>query len=88
MDAWLLWKRVEYSCLSLTRVVFQRSKLYATFVFKQKYGLEVVSSVIYENQAKYYPVLQEQLALFENKENWQPINKIDQEIISNEKVVK
>ncbi len=26
--------------------------------------------------------------MFENKENWQPINKIDQEIISNEKVVK
>lgn len=26
--------------------------------------------------------------LFENKENWQPINKIDQEIINNEKVVK
>ena len=26
--------------------------------------------------------------LFENKENWQPINKINQEIIGNEKVVK
>ncbi len=26
--------------------------------------------------------------LFENKENWQPINKINQEIIANEKVVK
>ncbi len=45
--------------------VFTLKALY----LKQKYGLEVVSSVIYENQAKYYPALQGQLALFENKEN-------------------
>lgn len=36
---------------------------------KQRYGLEVVSSVIYENQAKYYPALEGQLAHFKNEEN-------------------
>ncbi len=40
-----------------------------TLYLKQKYGLEVVSSVIYENQSKYYSVLQEQLAHFNNPEN-------------------
>lgn len=40
-----------------------------TLYLKQKYGVEVVSSVIYENQSKYYPALQSQLAMFENQEN-------------------
>ena len=36
---------------------------------KNKYGLELVSSVIYENRAKFYPVLSEQIAMFANRDN-------------------
>lgn len=45
--------------------VFTLKALY----LKQRYGIEVVSSVIYEKQVKYFPVLREQLAHFDNAEN-------------------
>ncbi len=49
---------------------------------KQQYGLEVVSSVIYENQTEYFPVLQQQLAYFENPENRLLADLVTQDLAS------